>query len=254
MSEGSMPKYLNAAKLVALLLPLVSPFAHADDGGISFGGSPHLLEGHATIALKDEVVKMDVSEKTIKVDCKFLFHNDGPACTVRVDPKATFITYESWVDGKKVNTEVVATNDRSLYWHTKTVTFKANSDCIIRDLYTLPPGAQVTNENGGYQQTYYVLHTGASWHGPIGRAEIIVNFAPGLVAKPMQVKALSSVTKLRPSELKWSTLPQRVVLYEGLSQPKVEANTLRFVRTNFKPTKQDDVHLYYGYKQLTNTQ
>jgi len=270
-SGETILKHLSVATFVAMML-LVSPAAHADDGGISFGGNPHLLKGHATVAMKDEVVKMDVGEKIINVDCKFVFHNSGPACTVRVGfpdegtgaaepyqgepvpkhPKATFVTYESWVDEKKVKTELVPTNDRSLYWHAKTVTFKANSDCVIRDLYTLPPGGQVTNENGLYQQTYYVLHTGASWHGPIGRAEIIVNFAPDLVTKPMIVKALSSMQKLRPDEMKWSTFLPHTILYEGLSQPEVETNTLRFVRTNFKPTKQDDVHLYYGYKKLTN--
>lgn len=263
-----MRKYLNAAKLAALML-LLLPVARADDGGISFGGNPHLLKGHATVAMKNEVVKMDVGEKTIKVDCNFVFHNSGPTCTVRVgfpdegtgaaepyqgdpvpkNPKATFITYDSWVDGKKVKTELVPTNDRSLYWHAKTVTFKANSDCVIRDVYTLPPGAQVTNENGLYQQTSYVLHTGASWHGPIGRAEIIVNFAPNLVSKPMVARFLYNTL---PSDMKWSTLPPLTILYEGLSQPKVEKNTLHFIRTNFKPTKQDDIHLYYGYKKLTN--
>jgi hypothetical protein len=262
--------------LFAALLVFVAPAAVADDGGISFGGSPHLLKGHATVAMKDEVVKMDIQEKVIKVDCKFLFHNSGPACTVRMgfpdeglgaaepyqgDPvptgpglKATFLTYESWVDGKKVPTKLVPTNDRSLYWHTKTVTFKANSDCVIRDLYTLPPGAQVTSENGMYQQTYYVLHTGASWHGPIGRAEIIVNFAPGVVHAPIQLKAMNSLSDKSLEHLKWSELPEGTVIYEGPCAPKLDANNLRFVRANFLPTKSDDIHLYYAYRKLTNMQ
>src|SRR5271168_2104093 len=63
---------------------IVAPLARADDGGISFGGNPHLMNGHATVAMKDEVVKMDVHDKVIKVDCKFLFHNSGPTCTVRM--------------------------------------------------------------------------------------------------------------------------------------------------------------------------
>jgi hypothetical protein len=259
---------------VVALFALVSLPARADDGGISFGGSPHLMKGHATVAMKDEVVKMDVQEKVIKVDCKFLFHNSGPACTVRMgfpdqglgaaepyqgDPvptgpglKATFLTYESWVDGKKVSTKLVPTNDRSLYWHTKTVTFKANSDCVIRDVYTLPPGAQMTSENGSYQQTYYVLHTGASWHGPIGRAEIIVSFAPGVVQAPIQLKALNSLPDKDLQRLKWSEFPQGTVIYEGPCVPKLDRNSLRFVRASFRPTKNDDLHLYYGFRLTTN--
>jgi hypothetical protein len=259
---------------LAAPLALVASLARADDGGISFGGSPHLLTGHATVAMKDEVVKMDVQEKVIKVDCKFLFHNSGPACIVRMgfpdegqgaaepyqgDPvptgpnlKATFLSYESWVDGKKVPTKLIPTNDRSLYWHAKTVTFKANSDCIIRDVYSLPPGAQVTSENGMYQQTSYVLHTGASWHGPIGRAEIIVKFAPDVVQAPIQLKAMSSLTNHSLEHLKWSTFPKGTVIYEGPSTPSLDGNTLRFVRTNVVPTKKDDVHLYYGFRMLPN--
>jgi hypothetical protein len=257
----------------AFALSLAALKASADDGGISFGGNPHLLKGHATVAMKDEVVKMDVHEKEIKVDCKFLFHNGGPACTVRVgfpdeglgasepyqgDPvpkknlHATFLTYQSWVDGKKVPTELIPTDDRSLYWHAKTVTFKANSDCVIRDVYTLPPGGQVTSENGMHQQTYYVLSTGASWHGPIGRAEIIVNFDPDVVHAPINLKALKSLPDPSFEHLKWSTLPEGTVIYEGPSAPKQDGNTLHFVRTNFVPTNNDDVHLYYGYRKLTN--
>lgn len=253
---------------------LLEPLAHADDGGISFGGSPHLLKGHATVAMKDEVVKVDIHEKVINVDCKFLFHNSGPACTVRMgfpdegkgaaepyqgDPvptgpnlHATFLTYQSWVNGKKVPTQLIPTNDRSLYWHAKTVTFKANSDSVIRDVYTLPPGAQVTSENGLYQQTYYVLHTGASWHGPIGRAEIIVNFDPATIHAPIHLTALGSLPKHSLEFLKWSTLPEGTIIYEGPSLPKLEGNSLRFVRTNFLPTTSDDIHLYYGYHKLTN--
>jgi len=260
-----------------LLLACIASASRADDGGISFGGSPHLLKGHASVAMKNEVVTMDVGKEKIKVDCKFLFHNSGPDSTVRVgfpdqgegsmepyqgedvrpkgkDLKATFLTYDSWVDGKKVQTELVPTDDRTLFWHAKTVNFKANKDCAIRDVYTLMPGAQVTNENGMYQQTSYVLHTGASWHGPIGRAEIIVNFDPAVIGGPIKLKAYSSLPVKKFYELKWSTLPAGTVIYDGPCAPKLEGNTLRFVVNNLKPTKKDDVHLYYAYRKLANMQ
>ncbi len=247
--------------------------ARCDDGGISFGGNPHLLKGHPSIAMQSEVVNMVIGKELIKVDCKFVFHNSGPACVVRMgfpdegqgaeepyqgDPvptgpglKATFLSYDSYVDGKKVATKLVPTNDRTLYWHTKNVSFPAKSDRIIRDVYTLKPGGQVTSENGLYQQTYYVLHTGASWRGPIGKAEIVVNFAPDVQTVPIKLRALSSFSGDLP-HLKWSQLPAGTIVYEGLSEPKVQDRQLRFVKDNFKPTKKDDVHLYYAYRQLTN--
>jgi hypothetical protein len=259
--------------LAAILISACGAGARADDGGISFGGSPHLLTGHASVSMQSEVVRIDIHKEIINVDCKFVFHNSGPASTVRMgfpdegqgaeEPyqgfpvpkhnlKAGFETYKSYVDGKQVPTKLVPTNDRTLYWHTKTVTFKPKSDCIIRDVYTVKPGAQVTNENGLYRQTSYVLHTGASWHGPIGKAEIIVTFAPDAVPEEILLKPFSSLTEKRLQDLKWSLLPRGTVIYDGLGEPKLAGRTLTYVRTNFKPDKKDDLHLYYGWKVLTN--
>lgn len=268
-------------KTIALLLALsasilsgVNLTASADDGGISFGGSPKLLKGHSSVSMKDEVVKMEVGDEQIKVQCDFTFHNDGPAAKVRVgfpdegqgsmEPyqgedkiptgknlKATFLSYESWVDGKKVATELVPTDNRELYWHAKTVQFKGNGDTKIRDVYTLPPGGQMTNENGLYKQTYYVLHTGSSWKGPIGKGEVIISFKDEALKGPIQAKQLKSIGK-DPAELVWSKLPSGTVLWEGPGAPKVEGKTLRFTFTNLKPTAKDDVHLYYNWKKCTN--
>ncbi|PWT99925.1 MAG: hypothetical protein C5B53_04750 [Candidatus Melainabacteria bacterium] len=277
MIFSKSPVFADTRALLIALLCLFNPGAgvRADDGGISFGGSPHLLKGHSSVTMESEVVSIDVHDKVIKVDCRFLFHNHGPKCIVRMgfpdqglgasEPyqgfpvpkgpglKATFITYDSYVDGKKVPTKLVPTNDRSLYWHTKTVTFKANSDCNIRDVYTLPPGAQVTSENGLYNQTYYVLHTGASWHGPIGKAEINVKFEPDVLSQPIHLMASNALPEGQKfPDLKWSKLPTGTVIYSGPSEPKIEGKTLSFTKTNFRPDEKDDVHLFYGYRQLTN--
>jgi hypothetical protein len=264
-----------ARALIAVTFFLILPFtAEADDGGISFGGSPHLLKSHKSVSMLREVVKIDIHDKLISVDCLFVFHNQGPACTVRMgfpdhgegaqepyqgDPvptgpqlHATFKSYKSYVDGKLVPTKVVPTDDRSLYWHTKTVMFKANSDCTIRDLYTLPPGKQVTDENGMYNQTYYVLQTGSSWHGPIKMAEIDVKFEPDSLLAPINLKELSSLPDHDIKNVKWSKLPTGTLLYEGPCKPVLGDKTLSFVRTNLKPGPKDDVHLYYAYRKLEN--
>jgi hypothetical protein len=260
-----------AAVIFFLMLPVA---AEADDGGISFGGSPHLLKSHKSVSMQSEVVNIDIHDKSIRVDCLFVFHNQGPACTVRMgfpdhgegaqepyqgDPvptgpqlHATFTSYTSYVDGKKVPTKIVPTADRSLYWHTKTVTFKANSDCIIRDIYTLPPGQQVTDENGLYTQTYYVLQTGSSWRGTIKKAEIIVKFEPDSLLAPIHLKPLSALPEKNIKDVKWSQLPAGTLIYEGPCRPVLKEDTLRFVRTNFEPGSRDDIHLYYGYRKLNN--
>jgi hypothetical protein len=262
------------ASTFAFLLAAIS--ARADDGGISFGGSPHLMSGHASVAMQSEVVHMDIGDKQIKVDCQFVFHNSGPAATVRMgfpdqgkgaaepyqgDPlpplsklKATFITYDSYVDGKKVPTKLIPGSDREHFWHTKTVTFKANSDCHIHDVYTLEPGAQMTSENGMYRQTSYTLHTGSSWHGPIGSADIIVTFAPDVMQAPIELMPLSSVPKKDPEEMKWTEQPNGLVVYDGPCKPTVDGLTLRFSKKSFRPTNNDDIFLCYGFKKVTNMQ
>jgi hypothetical protein len=269
-------KLLQSALLASIGILLLSVSARADDGGISFGGTPYLLKGHPSVSMQDEVVNIDIHKDIIKVDCKFLFHNSGPECTVRMgfpdqglgaeEPyqgedvpmsarvKATFLTYDSYVDGKKVPTKLVPTDDRGLYWHAKTVTFKAKSNCIIRDTYTLKPGAQVTAENGMYQQTYYILHTGASWHGPIGKAKITLNFAPDAQASPIKLQPVSKAAGSDPPHLKWSQLPVGTVLYEGPCEPKVEGQSLHFVTTNLRPALKDDIHVYYAYRKLGDIQ
>lgn len=265
-----------AAIAVFLSATLSTSAVRADDGGISFGGSPHLLKGHPSVSMQSEVVNIDVHKDIIQVDCKFVFHNSGNASTVRMgfpdqglgaeepyqgEPvpkgpglKATFLTYESYVDGRKVPTKLVPTDDRSLYWHAKTVTFKGKSDCIIRDVYTLKPGAQVTMENGMYRQTSYVLHTGASWHGPIGKADIIIKFAPDVEPVPIKVRALNSLPERDLQHLKWSKLPAGTVVYEGPCTPKVKGQTMVFEKGAFEPSKKDDIRVYYAWKKLANMQ
>jgi len=268
-----MKWFIYACLLAALVISSTFLATSADDGGISFGGSPHLLRGHRSVAMKSEAVKIDIQPELITVDCKFVFHNSGPTSTVRVgfpdqglgaeepyqgEPlptkglKATFLTYESYVDGKKVPTKLIPTNDRGLFWHTKNVTFKSKSDCLIHDVYTLKPGAQVTDENGMYQQTSYVLHTGASWHGPIGEATITIIFAPNVISAPINLKPVASTPNRDISRLKWSEQSAGTVLYEGLCEPKLEGHTLRFFKQNFKPTRKDDIHICYAYRKLTN--
>lgn len=232
-----------------------------------------MLNGHASVAMKSEKVVMHIKKDKIRVDCMFKFHNSGPTSVVRVgfpdrgegaqepyqgvdirpkNMKGTFDSFESWVDGKQVVAELVPTDDRTLFWHAKTVTFKANSDCEIDNYYTLQPGAQVTSENGMYQQTEYVLHTGSSWHGQIGQAEIVVNFSPDVIGAPIHLVAKKDLQLKQFFDLKWSTLPKGTVIYEGPCAPTVEKNTLRFFVKNIKPTEHDDIHLYYAYRQLNN--
>lgn len=161
-----------------LLLMLAGPIgldpARADDGGVSFGGSPRLLSGHKTASMQSEVIRMNVGAQNVRVDCQFVFQNAGPACTVRMGffdegrgsedpdqemdpahpkpPHGTFTSYASFVDGARVRTQTVRAEKEGDFWHVKTVRFGrgrpgASMMCIrFRSAARLPttPAARMT--------------------------------------------------------------------------------------------------------------
>ncbi len=257
-----------------IVLGTITGIARADDGGLSFGGSPRLLSGHPSVSMQSEIVTMAVGSETVKVDCLFVFRNDGPACAVRMGfpdegrgsedpdeegvdtshpPKGTFTSYVSYVDGARVPTQIVRAGTPGNFWHTKTVRFAANSTRRVRDVYTLGTGGQIAAMgNGEYSETYYILHTGASWHGPIGRAELDITFAPGAVRGPIHLVPLSAVKDNEPQNYNWPHGAPGTVIYRGPSAPTVQGRTLRFVRSNFEPGYLDDVLLYFGFKGMAH--
>ena len=259
--------------LFFFVLTLVSPLtARADDGGISFGGLPHLLSGHPSVAMQSEVVRMTIGKENVKVDCQFVFHNSGPACTVRMGfpdqargseaeddyenagkgpAKGAFISYTSYVDGMKVPTTTIHGDKTGDVWHAKTVSFGANATRHVRDVYTVPVGGQITEHSGSYSQAFYVLRTGASWHGAIGRATVIVTFQPGAIHTPLHLVRLSTIPGNNPAAWTgWNKTRPGTVVYRGPSTPTVQGRTLTFVRTNLKPAYLDDILLYFGYRGL----
>jgi hypothetical protein len=250
-----------------LLLSLYTAAVHADDGGIAFGGSPRLLNGHPSVSMQSEVVQMIVGKDTLHVDCQFVFRNDGPACKVRMGfpdsgrsamdpeeegpqkhPTGTFTSYTSYVDGVKVPTQTIHGAQEGDFWHAKVVNFPAHATRHVHDVYTVPVGGGIVYDGkGSIQQAYYILHTGASWHGSIGRAEVDVTFAPGTIPTPLILTPLSAAPDNNADKYAWPKNPHGTVLYRGPSRPTLQGRTLRFVRTNLKPGYLDDVLLSFGY-------
>jgi hypothetical protein len=264
---------MNYRRWIALIgmigLLTATGMAKADDGGLSFGGTPRLLSGHPSVSMQSEVVRMTVGTESVKVECDFVFHNSGPACIVRMGfpdegrgsedpdeegvdkthaPQGTFTSYASYVDGVKVPTRVIRADKEGNFWHTKDVKFAAGATRRVRDVYTLRTGSQIAmTGTGAYSETYYILHTGASWHGPIGRAELDITFAPGTTSGALRLVPLNTVKGNDAEGFNWPHSAPGTVVYRGPCIPTVQGRTLRFVRTNFKPGYLDDVLLYFGY-------
>lgn len=247
----------------ALALP-----ARANDGALSKGGTPRLISGHSSVSMQSEVIRMTIGEETITTDCRFVFKNDGPACTVRMgfpdqgigdvpgadheEPegsktpaRGTFRSFRSYINGKPVPTKVIRSGEPGGYWHVKEVRFPAKSTVTVRDVYTQIVGAQITGANSVLSQAVYILRTGASWKGNIGSTEVLVTFRrprPTLPLEPMALKRGSEEDTLFRTD--WTKASNRIY-WRGFAIPTASGNTLRFVRKNWRPTDRSDLYLAF---------
>jgi hypothetical protein len=239
----------------------------ANDGGIAFGGSPALLRQHPTVTMESEVVRVEIGPKLVTVDCRFVFRNRGPSCTVRMGfpdegggeydpqqntdahgrplpPRSTFRSFRSYVDNAPVRTSLIRSNDPSRFWHAKVVAFGASATRVVRDVYTADVGTQLARE-GAAHQVRYTLHTGASWHGLIGRSEVTVAFHTRLPAIPMRLRR---VPRARAADQMFDrswTGDRHSVFYTGPCRAAVRKRTLTFIRTRWRPAVSDDVWVVF---------
>ncbi len=253
--------------------------AFANDGGLSMGGSPRLLSRHPSVTMTSEVINIVVyKDRWYKVDCQFVFTNSGPACTVRMgfpdegegvndpdeeaDPKevlntpphTTFMSFRSYVDGKRVATKLIRANEEGHYWHTKLVRFPAHSVRRIRDVYTQGSGVGVFTLEGGKNgyaaQVAYILHTGSSWHDSIGRSEVNVTFRADRMPQSSRVLAVDKVARTDSHDLRVKSIDTKTIVWQGPCTPQIHGKTLHFVRTNWRPTAKDDLFLTYDYQVM----
>lgn len=251
------------AVLVAVLVA-VSPAISANDSALTYGGTIAMLKGHPTVRMESELIKLRVSEDKVTADCTFVFKNDGPQCQVRMgfpdegyDGGPTqdggwFQTFKSTVDGKPVKTYVVEDKNRGededmRYWHVKDVTFPAQGTSVVHDFYTVPIGGAICAQGMIYTAAYTVS-TGASWKGNIGRTEIVVTFDRSRPAVPLRTVKASQDT-IRTDEF-WHRQTAGTVCYRGIAPTSIQGKTIHFVRMNWRPTKWDDLTLYFAFKGL----
>ena len=156
--------------------------------------------------------------------------------------------FRSWVDGRPVKTGLVPESSKDPgpeSWHTKRVDFPKGGTRIVRVAYDAGGrGATSDRKNLYIEEASYVLHTGASWKGPIGYAEVVVRFPCGPRPRPVSLRRLGLKFA---NELKdWHARPKGTVVWSGFAKPTVHGNELRFVRRSFEPMKADDVDVSYG--------
>ena len=235
--------------------------AIADNAALTAGGRPTMLDRHPSISMESEVVKLVVHWNRVDAEAVFVFANHGAACNVtmgfpdfglwaygyrKTKPGTMFKSFHSFVDGSPVKTKLVLDRDHRGQWQTKVVSFKANGKRVVREVYTTAMGgAAVDKEPWAF--ACYLLHTGASWKGNIGKATITVAFDPDSEVKGTIDMVYGEVGKLRPSSISDQIRKAGGVVVSGPSKPVVQGRTLRFETENWRPTEKDDIYVVFAY-------
>ena len=175
---------------------------------------------------------------------------DDPGPGHWAKPQASLERFRSWVDGKAVATSLVRSMSDAKVWHVKRVAFGKGATRRVRVAYDADGGGATNSEGAQYiRQASYVMHTGASWKGPIGVAELVVRFAPGTLAgtlRPIDSAILKVDTPFELSD--WGELAGGTVFWSGFATPTVHGREMRFVRRRFEPGEDDDVNVYFGFR------
>lgn len=174
--------------------------AHADDGAVSevSGGTIAPLDQHPSVRMVSEVVTVRIVDGKSYVHCEFVFRNEGKATTVKMGfPEhawgggdgGAFMRikgFKTWVDGKTTKVAYKPANntrpkisggEEYKAWYVKDVRFAKGQTRKVVDEYYAKLGSE-----GGAGSPYdkisifdYVLKTGSTWKGPIGKAVVIVD-------------------------------------------------------------------------------
>ncbi len=265
--KNRSPRDTTLAVLVMLsaLVLLSFPPALGNNAYLVAGGSAYRISSNDTVSMQSEVVKIHVGKHLARVDCRFVFVNNGPACTVRMgfpdqtnqpltnpdrNLRGSFLSYRSFVDGKKVTTKVVLDDDTGTefkVWHAKDVAFPANSTVVVQDSYVVRPGVVAVDDRTATKLVYYILHTASSWKGAVRRADVYVTFTKSALPGTPRFVRENKVQDKSNSEISewWHNASDGTVLYSAPVSPKVDVRTLHFEMTDFRPTPEDNIALTY---------
>lgn len=165
-------------------LGLCAGMARADDSWIGTeSGSPYPLTEHPSIRMVREDV--DLYLPSMRVEARFVFRNEGPACTVRMgfpetgggeggngDIRPKLSRFQSRVDGRRLRRTWIPTRERNGqwtgFWATK-LRFGRGQTRVVTDRFT----ASGWGDSQGIDGLDYILTSGANWKGPIGYGRIV---------------------------------------------------------------------------------
>jgi len=184
LTRYSLSLFIAIALLCLAILPYV---AWADDSSLGAIGLGVVPLQNDQVVMVAERVEAEIHGNHHWVTCIFTFRNAGPATEVLMGfPQAQSMRrgnapelrdFRAFVDGEEVPVEFRPSGrpegERDYAgWHTFTVPFAAGQTRTVRNTYH----GRLTLISNGYRSFGYVLHTGATWKGPIGQADIVLRW------------------------------------------------------------------------------
>ena len=182
--------------LLLFLLPLQ---AFANDGYSGGVGETPMPRNSKDIIMEKEVVHVILHEDFAEVECAYQFKNTGKAQAVmmgfpeRPHQDSDFLPitiFRAYIDEKEIPvkmTEVTLEQGQFGYeeygeksnWFIQEVPFEAGERKVVVNRYLGPHGGTVSPASSYMTNFAYILHTGATWKGKLGRSDVIVTFAGG---------------------------------------------------------------------------
>jgi hypothetical protein len=238
----------------------------ADDGILYYQGIPQLMSGRTHIRMVQEFVLAKIGRKRARVYCRFVLRNEGKTSKARigfpdgndhdgeftdVPTKPSLHNFRSSVDSHPISTHIMKGMDYP-FFHVKTVWFRPRQTRVVEDWYDVPLDESATDMVAGdkgqasyYVQGFrYIMASGGSWYGPIGRATVRITWLRPEMRRSMPV----SLAKFGDpgASKQWDRLPKNLVIYAGFSVPKVSARSISFYRSNFEPSRHSDIDLTFS--------
>lgn len=234
-SVNAFTSSFHRASCVAIstLVTLAAAPAFADDGSIeSIQGSIRLMRENPHVRMVSEDVRAVVSGGLYaSVRCTFVLRNEGPADSVWIGfpdadssdyHMASLENFRSWVDGAPVRCERTPGGSYDVrwvpYWWTKRVWFPAGATRTIRDEYQVRASSSHSTGDAIFE---YLLWTGASWKGAIGRATIRVRLED---VPRNRIREVTPGVRREGREYRWNFLE----LEPGRSERHPESIVLRW--------------------------
>lgn len=225
-------KLLSLIATAGLFLAILPHTVRADAASLGAVGYGVVPLDNDQVAMAAERVEAEIRGDEAWVTCLFTFTNTGPATEVLMGfPQAQPIEggvtelfdFRAFVDEEEVpvtfrqNGQPQGGWDYPIAgWHTFTVPFADGQTRIVRNTYH----GRLTWESNGGRLFEYILHTGSTWHGPIGEADIVVHWQNERYVAPETLSASPPGYARGQRDLHWHF-------------------------TDLEPTREDDIRVYF---------